>query len=266
MSRCPGAVVPPAGDDSDEISVKPSDPCISGFAIEEIVKKPVLALHVLPTRSRASGFDVVASHHFSGSSLERNPGEDVEASPGPNDRAIKPEVQSMIGGDRPVGQPFGGHLDDTNAIRQLGLDLAEMTGELGELGLDGDRDPPRFDLELNGRFDLNSGRSRAGTERGATVADQPAGAAERQWFIRKISPGFHEGLVAHRVAIWQRVESPHPVSGPANAQRAGISFHSNNLKARKLTDGLFRGIGSRWGLAPLSSGRVQWLPTIEGNS
>ena len=43
-----GGVVPSAPEDSEEIRVKPVDPRISGFTIDEIVKKPALALDAVP--------------------------------------------------------------------------------------------------------------------------------------------------------------------------------------------------------------------------
>ena len=193
----------------------------------------------------------------SGSSAERDPGQDAQTPSRPSDRAIEHQVQPAIGGDRrPVGEPVGGHLDDPNILGKLSLDVPQMTGKLGELGVDRHRNSPGFDLELNRRLDLNPRRSRAGRQRGATLADEPAGPAERQRFLGKASPGFHERLVADRVGVRERIESARPVSRTANAQRSGIPLHSDRLEAGKPADGAARDIAGRRRLAAVSSRRA----------
>ena len=67
---------------------------------------------------------------LSGSSSKGKKPKDAKTPLRPRERAIEHQVQPMIGGDRPVGEPVGGYLDDLNIPRKLGLDVTEMTGEL----------------------------------------------------------------------------------------------------------------------------------------
>ena len=64
------------------------------------------------------------------------PGDDAKMPLRPRDRAIENQMQPMIGGDCPVGEPIGGHLDDLDILGNLDLDVTEMTGKLGKLGVD----------------------------------------------------------------------------------------------------------------------------------
>ena len=126
----------------------------------------------------------------------------------------------VVGRNRPVHQSIAGDLGDPDALGQLRLGEREMARELDQLGVDGDRDPTRFDPELHRGPDLDAAGRQARSERRLELTGESAGPAEGQRLIRKSPPRLDEGLVVDRFDVGLGFEATDPVSGPSHAECA----------------------------------------------
>ncbi len=89
-----------------------------------------------------------------------------------------------------------------------------MTSELGELGVECHGQAPGFDLNLNGWLGLDSGGGWSSAQVRAALVVKPAGSAEGERFLGKISPRFDERLVTDRIGARRREETARPVAWP----------------------------------------------------